>query len=222
MSNNPESEKMSGQNNLEINNTAKAIIFKSMDQILNNLKENMEHVARPKYFKHTQKFINIVYDGLKNKRRFFLLASGRSGMILQCFATRLVHLGASVYMITNLASLPPLRKKDILIVLSGSGTTNIVVSLLETYVNTIKPYAIVAITSHPDTVIGRIGDVTIKLIGRTKKDSDTVAADTAILTPEGTQFEIAAFVYLDAIIAELAVKLGKTNADLLKGHSETV
>jgi len=222
MSNNPESEKMSELNNLEINNKAKHIIFKSMELILDNLKENMEHVARPKYFKHTQKFINIVYDGLKNKRRFFLLASGRSGMILQCFATRLVHLGASVYMITNLASLPPLRKKDILIVLSGSGTTNIVVSLLETYVNTIKPYAIVAITSHPDTIIGRIGDITIKLIGRTKKDSDTVAADTAILTPEGTQFEIAAFVYLDAIIAELAVKLGKTNVDLLKGHSETV
>ncbi len=222
MSNNPESEKMSELNKLEINDNAKAIIFKSMDQILNNLKENMDHVARPKYFKHTQKFINIVYDGLKNKRRFFLLASGRSGMILQCFATRLVHLGARVYMITNLASLPPLRRKDILIVLSGSGTTNIVVSLLETYVNTIKPYAIVAITSHPDTIIGRIGDITIKLIGRTKKDSDTVAADTAILTPEGTQFEIAAFVYLDAIIAELAVKLGKTNVDLLKGHSETV
>ena len=222
MSNNPESEKMSELNNLEINNKAKHIIFKSMELILDNLKENMEHVARPKYFKHTQKFINIVYDGLKNKRRFFLLASGRSGMILQCFATRLVHLGASVYMITNLASLPPLRKKDILIVLSGSGTTNIVVSLLETYVNTIKPYAIVAITSHPDTIIGRIGDITIKLIGRTKKDYDTVAADTAILTPEGTQFEIAAFVYLDAIIAELAVKLGKTNADLIKGHSETV
>ncbi len=222
MSNNPESEKMSELNKLEINNKAKAIIFKSMEQILNNLKDNMDHVARPKYFKHTQKFINIVYDGLKNKRRFFLLASGRSGMILQCFATRLVHLGARVYMITNLASLPPLRRKDILIVLSGSGTTNIVVSLLETYVNTIKPYAIVAITSHPDTIIGRIGDITIKLIGRTKKDSDTVAADTAILTPEGTQFEIAAFVYLDAIIAELAVKLGKTNVDLLKGHSETV
>jgi len=213
---------MSELNNQEINNKAKAVIFRSMELILNNLKENMEHVARPKYFKHTQKFINLVYDGLKNKRRFFLLASGRSGMILQCFATRLVHLGASVYMITNLASLPPLRKKDILIVLSGSGTTNIVVSLLETYVNTIKPYAIVAITSHPDTIIGRIGDITIKLKGRTKKDNDNISADTAILTPEGTQFEIAAFVYLDAIIAELAVKLGKTNADLLKGHSETV
>jgi D-arabinose 5-phosphate isomerase GutQ len=35
-------------------------------------------------------------------------------------------------------------------------------------------------------------------------------------------FEIAAFVYLDAIIAELAIKMGKTNADMLRRHSETI
>ena len=220
-SNNPESnilksKKMSQNNEDQINHNAKAIIFRSMDLILHNLKENMEHVARQKYFNYTQKFIDAAYDGLKNKRRFFLLASGRSGMILQCFATRLVHLGAEVYMITNLASLPPLRRKDILIVLSGSGTTTIVVSLLETYVNTIKPFKIITITSHPDTVIGRIGDITIKLVGRTKKDNDIASADTAILTPEGTQFEIAAFVYLDAIIAELTNQ-GKSIEDARKG-----
>ena len=64
-------------------------------------------------FKYTQRFINIVHDGLVNKRRFFLLASGRSAFILQCFATRLVHIGAEVHMVTNLASIPALRKKDI-------------------------------------------------------------------------------------------------------------
>ncbi|GAH39316.1 unnamed protein product, partial [marine sediment metagenome] len=35
-------------------------------------------------------------------------------------------------------------------------------------------------------------------------------------------FERAAFVYLDAIIAELAIKMGKTNADMLRKHSETI
>jgi 6-phospho-3-hexuloisomerase len=217
MSNNPDSV-----NEVQINHHAKGVIFKSMELILKNLQDNMEHIARPKYFKYTQKFINIVYDGLVNKRRFFLLASGRSGMILQCFATRLVHLGSEVYMITNLASIPAMSKKDILIVLSGSGTTKIVVSLLETYVNTVKPYSVIAITSHPDTVIGRIGDITIKLKGRTKKDTGKASADTAILTPEGTQFEIVAFVYLDAIIAELAVKLGKSNADMLEKHDKVI
>lgn len=198
------------------------ILFQSMDLILHNLQENITHLSKPKYFSHTRKFIDLVYDGLIKKRKFFLLASGRSAFILQCFATRLVHLGADVYMVTNLGSIPALSNNDILIVLSGSGTTSIVVSLLKNYVNTAKPYGIVSITSHPETIIGRVGDITIKLKGRSKRDKVDLHDDTAILTPEGTMFEIAAFVYLDAIIAELAIKMGKTNADMLRKHSETI
>ena len=199
-----------------VNGEAKRVLFQSMELIMNNIKANIDHLD--KNFKYTQKFIDLVHDGLINKRRFFLLASGRSAFILQCFATRLVHLGAEVYIITNLASIPALRKKDILIVLSGSGTTSIVVSLLNNYVNSVKPYGIVTITSHPETVIGRLGDITIKLKGRTKRDQ--AVGDDAVLAPEGTMFEIAAFAYLDAIIAELANKMGKTNDEMLKKHSQ--
>jgi 6-phospho-3-hexuloisomerase len=193
----------------------KRILFQAMELIMNNLKENMEHIDEN--FKYTQKFINVIHDGLINNRRFFLLASGRSAFILQCFATRLVHLGADVFMVTNLGNLPKLRKKDILIVLSGSGTTSIVVSLLKNYVNTVKPHAIVCITSHPSSIIGRVGDITIKILGRSKRDHSE--DNHAVLTPEGTQFEQIAFTYLDAVIAELAVKMGKTNEDLLENHS---
>jgi 6-phospho-3-hexuloisomerase len=206
----------------EVDSKSKEILFRAMELIMQNLDANVEHLKKDRYFKNTQDFIELVHDGLTNKRKFFLLASGRSAFILQCFATRLVHLGAEVYIVTNLASIPSLTKNDILIILSGSGTTDIVVSLLKNYVNTVKPYGIVAITSHPETIIGRAGDITIKLKGRTKREKDTGPSDTALLTPEGTQFEIAAFVYLDAIIAELAVKMGKTNLDMLKRHSESI
>ena len=209
-------------NEQRLNGKERHILFQSMDVILGNLKSNMEHLSKTKHFSHTQKFINLVYDGLVQKRKFFLLASGRSAFILQCFATRLVHLGAEVYMVTNLGSIPALTDDDILIVLSGSGTTAIVVSLLKNYVNTVKPYGIIGITSHPETIIGRIGDITIKLKGRTKRDKVDLHDDTAILTPEGTMFEIAAFVYLDAIIAELAIKMGRTNAEMLEKHSKSI
>ncbi len=207
---------MTKTNEILANGEAKRVLFQSMELIMNNIEANINHLD--KNFKYTQKFINLVHDGLINKRRFFLLASGRSAFILQCFATRLVHLGAEVHIVTNLASMPALRKKDILIVLSGSGTTSIVVSLLNNYVNSIKPYGIITITSHPETVIGRLGDITIKLKGRTKRD--TAVGDTAVLAPEGTMFEIAAFAYLDAVIAELAIKMGKTNEEMLEKHSQ--
>lgn len=208
--------------NVNVNGKAKGILFRAMELMMKNLEDNMLHLQKDKYFKHTQKFINLVYDGLVNKRKFFLLASGRSAFILQCFATRLVHLGANIYIVTNLASIPALTSNDILIILSGSGTTEIVVSLLKNYVNSVKPYGIVSITSHPESIIGRISEITIKLKGRTKRDKVDRHDDTALLTPEGTNFEIAAFVYLDSIIAELAVKMGKTNEELLKKHSETI
>ena len=79
----------------KVNGKTKEILFRSMELIMNNLKDNIDHLGKPKYFKHTQKFIELLYDGLINKRKFFLLASGRSAFILQCFATRLVHFGAN-------------------------------------------------------------------------------------------------------------------------------
>ncbi|MFX1328562.1 MAG: SIS domain-containing protein [Promethearchaeota archaeon] len=207
---------------IEVNGRAKENIFRAMDIIMNNLRDNVDHLKKDKYFKYTQKFIELVHDGIINKRKFFLLASGRSAFILQCFATRLVHFNAEVYVVTNLGSIPALTDEDILIILSGSGTTEIVVSLLKNYVNTVKPYGIVSITSHPESIIGRISEITIKLKGRTKRDRPDPQDDQAILTTEGTQFEIAAFVYLDSIIAELAVRMGKTNEDLLKRHAESI
>jgi 6-phospho-3-hexuloisomerase len=207
---------MSENLTLSLNGKAKRILFRSMELIMRNLQENMEHLD--KEFKYTQKFIDLIFDGLQNKRKFFLLASGRSAFILQCFQTRLVHLGAEVYVVTNLSSMPALTNNDILIVLSGSGTTPIVVSLLNSYVNSVKPHGVVCITSHPETIIGRIGDITIKLKGRTKRERTN--ENDAILTPEGTAFEQVAFTYLDAIIAELAIKMGITNIDILNKHSE--
>jgi len=207
---------MTAPNELMVNGEIKRILFRSMELIMKNIEANIKHLD--KNFEYTQKFVNLVYDGLENNRKFFLLASGRSAFILECFATRLVHLGAEVHIVTNVASIPAMRKEDILIVLSGSGTTRIVVSLLNNYVNTVKPYGIVTITSHPETVIGRLGDITIKLKGRSKRDKGI--GDTAILTPEGTMFEQIAFCYLDAIVAELAIKMGITNEDLLKKHSQ--
>ena len=193
------------------------ILFASMEAIMRNLQANMAHLKNTKYLKKSDKFIDMLFEGIKNDRKFFLLASGRSAFILQCFATRLVHLGAEIYMVTNLASNPAITIEDVLIVLSGSGTTPIVVGLLESIVNNISPKCITCITSHPETIIGRIADITLKLKGRTKRDH---TIEDAILTPEGTAFEQVAFTYLDGIIAELAVKMNFTNEDMLEKHAK--
>ena len=79
-------DKTNSEDGKRVNGKAKEILFQSMELIMKNLQENMEHLMKPKHFEHTQKFIELVLNGLNNKRKFFLLASGRSAFILQCFA----------------------------------------------------------------------------------------------------------------------------------------
>ncbi|MHA1683869.1 MAG: SIS domain-containing protein [Promethearchaeota archaeon] len=205
MSSNP--EKSTGED---------AILFKSMLKIMDNLKENIDYIR--KNIDSTKKFVNHLNAAICNKKNIFLLASGRSAFILECFATRLVHLGAKPYIVTNLASIPRIRSGDYLIVLSGSGTTSLVEKLMRTYVGDCEPETIIVITSYPKSVIGRLGDLTIKLLGRTKADKGHDMDDTAKLTPEGTAFEQVAFTYLDAIIAEIASNLKIDNDKMSAAH----
>jgi 6-phospho-3-hexuloisomerase len=188
-----------------------------MLKIMDNLKDNIEHLKNQ--YTTTKKFIIHMMEAVKRQKNIFLLASGRSAFILECFATRLVHLEAKPYIVTNLASIPRIKNGDYLIVLSGSGTTPIVEKLLRSYVQDCEPAAVIVITSYPKSVIGRLGDVTIQLKGRTKRDQVSDMSDTAVLTPEGTAFEQVAFTYLDAIIAELALKLDMDNKKMSDAHA---
>ena len=71
---------MTKTNEITVNGEAKRILFQSMELIMNNIKANIDHLD--KNFKYTQKFIDLVHNGLVSNRRFFLLASGRSAFIL--------------------------------------------------------------------------------------------------------------------------------------------
>ncbi|MCG3221814.1 MAG: hypothetical protein H7641_10580 [Candidatus Heimdallarchaeota archaeon] len=103
--------------------------------------------------------------------------------------------------------------------ISGSGTTPIVKAMLETYL-IYNPFVIV-LTSYVHSLIGRLGNVTIKLKGRTKSDLERrdLGLDST-LAPEGTAFEHAALAFLDGVVAELAVSLHKDEQSLLNQHNQ--
>ena len=93
--------------------------------------------------------------------------------------------------------------------------------MLETYL-IYNPFVIV-LTSYPQSVIGRLGDVTVKLKGRTKSDLHrrNIGLDST-LAPEGTAFEQAALAFLDGIVAELAVSLHRDEQSLAAEHNQGV
>ncbi len=197
----------------------KPVIILSMELMASNLNENIKHMTE--HYEFVQQVRDRLMLDIQTKKRVYILASGRSAMIGQMFQTRLEHFGVECRFITNTRSVPRLREDDTITVISGSGTTPIVKAMLETYL-VYNPYVIV-ITSFPNSVIGRLGDVTVKLKGRTK--SDLERRDQGLdstLAPEGTAFEQAALAFLDGIVAELAVSLHRDEKSLYDEHNQAL
>ena len=201
------------------NYTESPVIFRAMELMIENLQENIRHMTE--HYEYVKGVKDRLIDDITQKKRIYILASGRSAMVGQMFQTRLEHFGAECRFITNTRSVPRVHEGDTIIVISGSGTTPIVKAMVETYL-IYNPYVIV-LTSYPSSVIGRLGDVTVKLKGRTK--SDVKRRDYGLdstLAPEGTAFEHAALAFLDGIVAELAVSLHRDEKSLMDKHNQGV
>ncbi len=63
---------------------------------------------------------------LKKAKRIFIIGEGRSGLMAKSFAMRLMHLGETVYVVGESIT-PSIQEGDLLVAVSGSGTTKNVV-----------------------------------------------------------------------------------------------
>ena len=194
-------------------------IILAMKLMVDNLNTNIQHMTE--HYEYVQQVRDRLLSDIQNSKRIYILASGRSAMVGQMFQTRLEHFGVECRFITNTRSVPRLKEEDSIIVISGSGTTPIVKAMLETYL-IYNPFVIV-LTSYPQSLIGRLGDVTVKLKGRTKSDLNRRSKGLdSTLAPEGTAFEQAALAFLDGIVAELAVSLHRDEKSLSALHNQGV
>jgi len=163
----------------------------------------------------------LIYAQAAN-RSIFVVGAGRSGLIARAFAMRLMHLGFHVYVIGETIT-PAAGKGDVLVAISGSGRTMIVVTVAQ--VAKQVGAKVIAITSHPDSPLGKLADHIVFVPGRTKISDETDYFSRQILgiheplAPLGTLFEICAMVFLESIISELMHRLGKTEEDLKARHA---
>lgn len=165
-----------------------------------------------------ENIINTIINVGENK--ILLMGSGRSGFVGRAFALRLMHLGFNVY-VSGETTTPALSPNDLVISISGSGTTRTVVAQAD--VAKEIGSKIIAITSHSDSPLAKIADQVVVVKGRSKIDIEpdyerrqiTGQYDTA---PLGTMFELSVMVFLDCVIADLMRRLGKSEVDLRKRH----
>ncbi len=156
------------------------------------------------------------------KKRILVMGAGRSGLVGRAFAMRLLHLGYNAYVLGD-TIVPSIGEGDVVIAISGSGRTKLIVTAAEAAKQV--GARVVAITSYPDSPLGRLADVVVEIPGRTKmaEEEDYFARQILgihePLAPLGTLFEDTAMAFLDGVTVELMHRLDKTEEDLRRIHA---
>ena len=155
-------------------------------------------------------------------KHILIIGVGRSGLIGKAFAMRLMHLDFDVYVMGETIT-PAIGHGDLIIAISGSGTTKLAVTAAE--IGKEVGARIIAVTSHPNSDLGKIADHVVQIRGRTKiaKEKDYFLRQlTGVhepLAPLGTIFELSAMIFFDSLIAELIKRLGKSEGELRRKHA---
>jgi 6-phospho-3-hexuloisomerase len=145
-------------------------------------------------------------------KRIYVTGAGRSGLVAKAFGLRLMHLGYESFVVGETIT-PAFQQGDTLVVFSGSGETQSMVSIC----GTAKELngRVCLITAMPDSRIGRMADLAVNLGDPTgtyihDKNSFEVRqltgkyrSVTSAFAPFGTMFETLALVFSDAVISSL-------------------
>lgn len=169
-----------------------------------------------------EKLIQMILES--KEKKIFVVGVGRSGFVGRAFALRLMNLGFNVYFLGETIT-PAAGKEDLLIAISGSGTTKfaLTASSAAKEIGT----KVAAITSYPKSPLGDVADLIVSIGGRTKvgwpKEEDYLArqllGERETLSPLGSIFENNCMVFLDSLVVELMHRLGKTEEELRKLHA---
>jgi 6-phospho-3-hexuloisomerase len=188
------------------------------NEIIAGIKSSIEELNA----KEVERLIELLL-GAKDKK-IFIVGMGRSGFVARAFALRLMNLGFNVYFLGETIT-PAAEKGDLLIAISGTGSTKIVLTASAAAKEI--GATVVAITSFPESQLGRMADHIVTIKGRTKsgwpKEEDYLArqimGEREPLTPLGSVFENNCMVFLDSLVVELMHRMGRTEEDLKRRHA---
>ncbi|WP_404456199.1 6-phospho-3-hexuloisomerase [Virgibacillus necropolis] len=181
----------------------KTIIHTVADEITNVLKQIDEN--------------EVIQLGneLQNANRIFISGTGRSGLIGKVFAMRLMQSGYQVFVVGETIT-PSIESDDLLIVISGSGSTGSLAQFAQKAKEVGAKLALV--TTNRDSKIGQLSDCTLFIPAATKKRE---AHEPKTIQPLGSQFDQSAHLVLDALMVHLLQNKRdeQSNAQLNKLHA---
>ena len=155
--------------------------------------EELERCFDSYEYEGCRELLTIIRDGA----HIFVTGIGRTGYIMRCFAMRLMQAGYATYWIGD-NNTPHADERDILIIGSGSGETEV----LKCYMQTARRLKMktALLTTSKDSTLAKQADVTIQLkaCGKFEHKKNAVSVQ-----PMGSLFEQELLIYLDALVLSM-------------------
>ena len=151
----------------------------------------------------------LLIEGILSSRKVFIYGSGRSGLVGQLFAVRLVQLGFDVHFVGEMTT-PIIGKDDLTILVSNTGRTSSVVQTAK--IARKIGSRIISITSRFQSELAKVSDVAIVL------DLPSVE-ETSRTAPLGTVFEDSTLMFFECIICDIMEREGITEDDMRSRHA---
>lgn len=159
--------------------------------------------------------ISSLLKEIKEAKHIFLSGAGRSGIAIQAFANRLMHIGFDVSIVGEISS-PHSHPEDLLIICSRSGETDSLKSLAKKAVkNGVK---VSLVTMKADSTIGHLASSVLVLPGTTKNENEP--STNSFKQPMGSAFEQLAFLLFDSLILNLMEQTGETSETMFQRHAD--
>jgi 6-phospho-3-hexuloisomerase len=146
--------------------------------------------------------------------RIFVAGVGRSGLGAKAFAMRLMHMGRQVFVAGEIVT-PGIGAGDLLVIGSGSGQTATLCAMAERAKGAGARVGLVTI--FPNSPIGRIADVVVRIPAPTPKSSS--AGQVASIQPMGSLFEQSLLLFFDLLVLQLMRRTSIDSDAMFKRHA---
>ena len=172
--------------------------------------------------KEIDKMVDILVDVYRRNGKVLVMGAGRSGLVGKAFAMRLLHLGFNSYVLGE-TIVPSISRGDVAIAISGSGRTGLTVDAADAAKKV--GATVIAITTYPESPLGKIADLVVRVPGRSKisKMDDYFARQILglhePLAPLGTLFEDTAMLLLDGVVYYLMIRLNVSESEMMSRHA---
>ncbi|HEQ79307.1 MAG TPA: SIS domain-containing protein [Euryarchaeota archaeon] len=142
--------------------------------------------------------------------KVFVYGVGRSGLVAQSFAIRMVQLGLDVHFVGE-STTPIVTNRDVMIIVSNTGSTMSAVQTAN--ISRREGLPVIAVTSRKYSKLAHAANLTILLKIETGTDMQKKHA------PLGTLFEDTAVILFELITVCLMRRLNKDEHDMRSRHA---